>query len=112
MVEDGTQPELKEFLLNEKPLRALSVLYRHEAKFSDAHLHVSVISDRINSTYSYAVIVTGQLEEHGIIKSRKEGRKKVIELTDHGECLAQTAVKLIDTIADHENLDESEMPTK
>lgn len=45
----------------------------------------SVISKKIDTTYAHTVKILGELESKGFIKSEKDGRKKVLELTKKGK---------------------------
>ena len=50
--------------------------------------YLSLLAKRVDITYPHAVQIAKKLEEAGLIKTRKEGRTRYIELTDMGEEVA------------------------
>lgn len=84
---------LEDIFLHVKPAMILVGLGRgRDAKYA------SVLSKEVDCTYSHTVKILDQFKEHGLIEFRKEGRKKLIELTDDGEELAQRMGELTDTL--------------
>lgn len=47
--------------------------------------YASGIARDVDCTYSHVVKVIQRLEDHGLVKTNKEGRKNVVTLTDKGE---------------------------
>lgn len=85
--------DLEEMFLHQKPARILVGLNRgNERKYA------SVLSKEADCTYSHTVKILDQFEEHDLIEFTKEGRKKLIELTDRGEELASTMDDLMQRI--------------
>jgi DNA-binding MarR family transcriptional regulator len=73
---------LKEYFLNRKPAETLVLI-----KKSDQEIFNSLISRKIDTTYSHTVEIVQTLEEQGLIRTEKVGRKKVSKLTGDGrEC--------------------------
>ncbi len=88
---------LEDIFLHIKPAKILVGLVRgRDAKYA------SVLSKEADCTYSHTVKILDQFKEHGLIEFNKEGRKKLIELTDEGEELAENMAGLMDTIEDHD----------
>lgn len=84
---------LEDIFLHVKPAMILVGLGRgRDAKYA------SVLSKEVDCTYSHTVKILDQFKEHGLIEFRKEGRKKLIELTDDGEELAQRMGELTDAL--------------
>lgn len=81
---------MKEFFLNEKPVLALVTIKRERED-----IYCSVISRKIDTTYAHTVKIVSRLEDEGLVKSEKQGRKKILELTPKGEEYADKFVDLI-----------------
>jgi predicted transcriptional regulator len=81
---------VKEFFLNEKPVMALVTIRR-----SREDIYCSRISRKIDTTYAHTVKIISRLEEEGLIDSRKEGRRKILELTERGERYAERFEDLV-----------------
>jgi predicted transcriptional regulator len=47
--------------------------------------YASELSTKCQTTYSHAVKVMNRMQEYGLVKSEKKGRKKIYELTDEGK---------------------------
>jgi predicted transcriptional regulator len=85
--------ELKEVFLHGKPARILVGIKRgQDSKYA------SVLSREANCTYSHTVKILNTFKEHGLIEFEKEGRKKLIELTDEGADVAEGMEGLIESI--------------
>jgi len=84
---------MKDIFLNEKPVMTLVVIRRHRDE-----VYCSVVSKRIDTTYAHTVKIISKLEDKGLIKSKKKGRKKFLELTDKGEEYADLFIDLLDLI--------------
>ncbi len=75
--------ELVEIFLHDKPARLLvSVLNGKGKKYA------SIIAKEIDCTYSHCVRLLQKLEKKGLLKFMKNGRIKVVELTDYGKRIA------------------------
>ncbi|MCJ7478655.1 MAG: MarR family winged helix-turn-helix transcriptional regulator [Candidatus Nanohaloarchaeota archaeon QJJ-7] len=75
--------DLEEMFLQSKPARILVGLNRGEER-----KYASVLSKEADCTYSHTVKILDKFEEKGLIEFSEEGRKKLIDLTDHGQELA------------------------
>lgn len=84
---------MKDIFLNEKPVMTLVVIRRHRDD-----VYCSVVSKRIDTTYAHTVKIISKLEDKGLIKSKKKGRKKFLELTDKGQEYADLFIELLDLI--------------
>ncbi len=87
--------DLFHVLLHGKPVRILLSLKR-----SNKSKYASILSREAHCTYSHTVKILNAFEEAGLVEFRKEGRKKLIMLTDQGEDIATTLEEL------HTQLDE------
>ncbi|MDY6769799.1 MAG: winged helix DNA-binding protein [Candidatus Nanohaloarchaea archaeon] len=85
--------DLDEMFLHRKPARILVGLVR-----GDGDKYASVLSKEADCTYSHTVKILDQFEENGLIEFTEEGRKKLIELTDRGERLADRMNDLMQEI--------------
>ncbi len=89
----GTMKALDDIFLHVKPAKIMVGLVRgHDTKYA------SVLSKEADCTYSHTVKILDQFKEHGLIEFRKEGRKKLIELTDEGEEVAEHMADLMDAL--------------
>lgn len=94
---EGTR-ELEEIFLHQKPARILAGLKR-----GDGEKYASVLSKEADCTYSHTVKVLDQFEEHGLISFSKEGRKKIIELTESGDRLASLMDEFLSAVSAERN---------
>lgn len=85
--------DLEDVFLHVKPARILVGLYR-----GDDPKYASILSKEADCTYSHTVKILDQFEEHGLIEFSKEGRKKLIDLTDSGVDLAERMDALMDSL--------------
>lgn len=69
-----------EEILNAKKIQILLVLKRHGHE-----LNQSEIQRKIESTYSHTRGKIKELEEEGLVQRRKDGREKLVSLTEIGE---------------------------
>ncbi|MFB6245156.1 MAG: winged helix DNA-binding protein [Candidatus Nanohaloarchaea archaeon] len=90
MGEDDTR--VAEFFLNTKPSRMIMALRRQEK------LNAKKISRKVETTYSHAVRVMNQLEEMGLVRSEKKGRKKNYVLTDKGTGISEALDDIVGAI--------------
>ncbi len=70
--------------LREKPVRAL-VMLSDKKRTWYAHL----LAKEIDCSYAHLVKVLDQFEEAGLVEFHKEGRIKLVTMTDVGEELAR-----------------------
>ncbi|MFB6174836.1 MAG: winged helix DNA-binding protein [Candidatus Nanohalobium sp.] len=80
----GKQESLKEFFVNVKSAKILVSLSN-----PTTDNYASRISSDVDCTYSHTVRIIQKFEDRGLISSRKEGRKKMIELTSEGMEIAE-----------------------
>lgn len=92
---------LEDIFLHVKPAKILVGLVRgHDTKYA------SVLSKEADCTYSHTVKILDQFKAHGLIEFRKEGRKKLIELTDEGEEVADRMADLMDAMDENGSYEE------
>jgi len=72
--------ELQDFFLKQKPVMALVTIRRERGE-----IYCSMISKKIDTTYAHTVKTISRMEEEGFVESKKDGRKKLLELTPKGE---------------------------
>ena len=84
------ESELRKFFLKEKPVMALVTIRRERGE-----IYCSRISKKIDTTYAHTVKTISRMEEEGFIKSKKDGRKKLLELTDKGEKFSDHFLNLL-----------------
>jgi len=89
--------DLKEVFLHQKPAKILLGIKRgRESKYA------SVLSREADCTYSHTVKILNTFEESDLIEFRKEGRKKLIELTKSGRELAEQMEGVMESLNGHE----------
>ncbi len=87
--------ELRNMFLHGKPARILVGIKRgHESKYA------SILSREADCTYSHTVKILNTFQDHDLVKFEKEGRKKLVDLTDEGAELARKMESIM------EHLDE------
>ncbi len=74
---------LERIFLREKPTQALLAVGEMNPAYA------AKIAKRIDSTFPHTSSILSQLEEHGLVRSRPEGRVRYLELTDRGKKAAQ-----------------------
>lgn len=60
--------------------------------------YAASVSHEVNSTYSHTVKTLQKMENFGLVKSHKEGRKREVELTGNGERVAKLFRELLSEI--------------
>lgn len=88
--EQASDHAVMKLLLNEKPAKILRTL-REPSKDN----YGQAIAYKINSTYSHTLKLLKRFEEHDVVESKTDGRKKLYELTDDGKELADAAEELL-----------------
>ncbi|MDY6771134.1 MAG: winged helix DNA-binding protein [Candidatus Nanohaloarchaea archaeon] len=83
--------ELRDMFLHGKPARILVGIKRgRESKYA------SILSKEADCTYSHTVKILNTFQDNGLVEFEKEGRKKLVELTDDGYKLARKMEGIID----------------
>jgi len=82
--------ELQNFFLKEKPVMALVTIRR-----ARDDIYCSMISKKIDTTYAHTVKTVSRMEDEGFVETRKQGRKKILELTNKGEKFADHFLNLL-----------------
>ena len=67
----------------EKPTLVLLALENMDPAYA------ALVAKRIDSTFAHTINILSQLEKHGLIKSRPEGRVRYLEFTERGRRVAQ-----------------------
>lgn len=80
---------MKELFLNEKPVLALVTIYRQDETYG------SKVAREIDTTYAHTVRIIQRLNDEELIRSRKDGRKKLVRLTEQGEQYAAQFDRLV-----------------
>ena len=89
--------DLERFFVNVKPAR---ILVKLNNQFSENY--PSQIAGEVGATYSHTVRIVHRLEDYGLIESHKEGRKKLLELTDDGTEVAKKCSELLTELEEFE----------
>lgn len=79
----GGVEKMMSLFLKEKPVKALMAISN-----SNDQIYASQIAEEIDTTYSHTVKIISRLKEQDMVKSSKQGRKKVLRLTDKGRSYA------------------------
>lgn len=82
--------ELTELYLNEKPVKALLMIYN-----SEGETFCREISEDIESTYAHTVKIISKFKKMGVVETREKGRKKMLSLTPEGERQAELLNDLV-----------------
>lgn len=90
---------MKEIFMNEKPVMALVAIRRQKEAYG------TQISKSIDTTYSHTVKILARLEEEGLIRTEKEGRKKIIQLTDEGKKYSEAFIDLLEIFEENSDPD-------
>jgi len=75
---------LQEFFVNVKSAKILVSLSN-----PSTDNYASEISSNVDCTYSHTVRILHKFDDRGLVETKKEGRKKMIELTEDGREIAQ-----------------------
>jgi DNA-binding MarR family transcriptional regulator len=82
--------KLQDFFLKQKPVMALVTIRR-----ARDDIYCSMISKKIDTTYAHTVKTVSRMEDEGFVETRKDGRKKLLELTPKGEKFADHFLNLL-----------------
>lgn len=93
-----TTKNMREFFLNEKPVMALVTIKRNRDD-----VYCSIISRKIDTTYAHTVKIISRMEDSGLIESEKDGRKKILELTEKGDKYAKKFNEIVCLIEEQES---------
>lgn len=86
---------IEDLFLHGKPARVLVGIRRgHEEKYA------SVLSREADCTYSHTVKLLDRFQDQGLVEFRRDGRKKIVELTEAGDALAARLEELLTEIRD------------
>lgn len=89
----GMEDSIKDMFVNIKSAKIL-VSLSDPSKDN----YASEISSNVDCTYSHAVRILQKFEDRDLVESKKDGRKKILELTSEGEEVARDMGDLIHTI--------------
>lgn len=89
---------LKEFFVNVKSAKILVTLSN-----PTTDNYASQISSNVDCTYSHTVRILQKFEDRGLVQSEKQGRRKMIELTDDGSEVAEKLGDLMHSLGQIEN---------
>lgn len=64
-------------------------------------MYGGLISKKIDTTYAHTIKILSKLEDESLIESRKEGRKKVLDLTEEGMVCADKLIDCMDALGQH-----------
>ena len=76
-------------ILHEKPAGVLMSLKGSKGKYA------SVLAKETNCTYTHILKVLNEMQAYGVVKFKKEGRTKIVELTDKGIDIAHELEGLV-----------------
>ncbi|MBM3309446.1 MAG: winged helix DNA-binding protein [Candidatus Altiarchaeales archaeon] len=76
-------------VLHEKPAGVLLSLKGSKGKYA------SVLAKETNCTYTHILKVLNQLQEFGVVSFKKQGRTKIVELTEKGMDIAHELEGLV-----------------
>jgi DNA-binding MarR family transcriptional regulator len=83
---------LDRIFLREKPTQALLAVGEMNPAYA------AKVAKRIDSTFPHTSSILSQLEGHGLIRSRPEGRVRYLELTERGKKIAAALKGLSDLL--------------
>jgi predicted transcriptional regulator len=80
---NSTRKAIFDVFFREKPAMMLV-----ELKNADSNVYASVLAKQIDCTYSHVVKILQEMQKADLIKFKKEGRLKLLELTKKGNEIA------------------------
>ena len=84
-----TVKSMSNLILHEKPAGVILSLKASKGKYA------SVLAKETNCTYTHILKVLNQMQEFGVVRFKKEGRTKIVELTDKGLDIAHELEGLV-----------------
>ncbi len=87
------QEEIEKLFLKNKPVKIIVKI-----RMQRDENYALQLSKEVDATYSHTVKVLQNMEEHGLVKFNREGRKKIVELTDDGDRIAKAFKEVYDEI--------------
>ena len=87
----GKMERLKDLFLHGKPATILVGIKRGRGE-----KYASLLSKEADCTYSHAVKILNKFKESGLVEFDKQGRRKLIELTEKGERIASSMERLFE----------------
>lgn len=91
------EDSLQEFFVNVKSAKILVSLSN-----PSTDNYASEISSNVDCTYSHTVRILQKFEEKDLVRSKKKGRKKMVELTSDGREIAQDLGDLMHSLQEAE----------
>lgn len=88
---------MSSIFLNEKPVMTLVTIRK-----SNKEIYGSIISREIDTTYAHTVKIVAQLEEEGLVESQKQGRKKILTLTDKGKKYSDLFIDMLEMFQEND----------
>lgn len=76
-------------ILHEKPAGVILSLKNSKQKYA------SILAKETNCTYTHILKVLNQLQDFGVVEFKKQGRTKIVELTEKGVDIAHELEGLI-----------------
>lgn len=86
----ATSSEFEELFLQQKPSKMLVFL-----KQGENPNYATEVSKGVDCTYSHTIKVLDEFKDKGLVKFKKEGRIKLINLTERGEDIAHDLEGLV-----------------
>ena len=62
----------------------------------------SLVARKIDTTYAHTIKILSRMEEENLVYTKKDGRKKILHLTDRGERYADKFVEVLDVVNERE----------
>lgn len=75
---------ITEVFFREKPVSMLIQL-----KNASSPVYASVLAKQVDCTYSHVVKILQEMQKSGLVEFKKEGRLKILELTNKGRNIAK-----------------------
>ncbi len=82
--------DLLGFLLRKKPALTLIKLRDRRTRW-----YPSLLAKEVDCTYPHMIRIISALEKEGLVRTKKEGRTKYVELTEKGDELAHDLEGLV-----------------
>lgn len=83
--------EIQDLFLKEKPAEAIKTIRK-----TRGDIYHRIVSKKIDCTYAHTVKVISMMEQHGLVNVKKDGRKKMLTLTEEGEKIADCLIDMSD----------------